>query len=390
MKMKTVIIKNNSSITISPGDKKEIDKIVELYKRGTYYSQGRTCYYKLNNVINVDGIDYLYVKIKGCGCYENDGTITHPGLKPYYRKDPHFGISELGHPILLCSDVAPYGGILLNRAVNEFDNFTILRKNNVSTLLPLYVYKYTDLTFNGNELGVSVSLCESVEPFRFDKLLQTNDLMSTEYKNFYQDVYESQFNKRTQLDINDKYRLIKRIGFLYGNEIRNFCNSGLYIHSGGWSNIQYSFKNKRVVLIDLDSSRIIQNESLRMLQNCRDITSNIYRLFINMYNPNCIKDYSNEIILDTNYVYSILRGFCYNADNKELVDISNRINNYYIENCFNRIKKIENVMNEISDDEAKKYELDIMKFYDFCMTELSDVMLRENTSYSSCIRYKRR
>lgn len=392
--MKIKVIKKNNRISLSDDDINEIERIIKFDKHGKYYSKGRTCYYHLITPININNTLYSYVKLKGCGCYESDKLFIKPGEKSFIRRDPHFGIDELGYPKMAFSDIAPYGGILLDRAINEYNNFDILNQNSVSSLIPMYVYKYDEIKFSNKELGVSISLCEDTEPLRMDKLLYTNELMPKEYKDYYKKIFELEFLTKTNLDLNDKERLIKRIAYYYGSEIRKFCNSGLYIHSGGWSNIQYSFKNKNVVLIDLDSSRKNNNESLELLLNCRDLVSNIYRLFINLYNPNCIKDYTENEIRKTNYIFFILKGFFKNICDSKLLFVSNNINDYYINNCFNRIKSIEKIMLNMTDEDAREYELDIMSFYDYCMNEISNLLYEERNlniyNDEKFVRYKRR
>ena len=386
MQIKQIFI--NKNVNLSSLDLIELEKIFNLTKKGKYFSIGRTCYYKLIQPVTIKNIIYSYVKIKGCGVLKNKVFIK-PGADSFIRKDPHFGLNDDGSPTLVYSDIAPYGGICLSRALSEYNNFKYLYNHKVSTILPLFVYKYENLYFNGESLGISVALCDITPPLRMDKLLYSNDLMPIKYYEFYRKIYYLEFGEFSDLNFDDKAKLINRIANKYAREIRKFANSGLYIHSGGWSNIQYSFYNKNIVLVDLDSSRDIKNKKLSLLLNCRDLISNIYRLLIALYNPNCIKDYDDDIIREKNYVLSLISGFFDTVPEQKIEEISQMINDFYINNCFNAIKRIEHLMLELSEEEVKKYELKIFDFYDYCMQLLYPLFFDyEKKLKNNYIRYK--
>ena len=365
--MKITQVIKNDIVNIDKVDLSELIEIFNFKKRGKYFSSGRTCYYKLSCPVIINNTTYSYVKIKGCGALNGKSEFIKPGSRSFVRKDPHFGIDNNGYPTMVHSELSVYGGITLSRAIKEYNNFKYLYENKVSTLIPLFVYRYDRLYFNSEHLGISVSLCEDNLPLRMDKLLYTNDLMPKEYREFYKKVYFSEFGESTNLNFDDKAKLINKIAYKYACEIRKFADTGMYIHSGGWSNIQYSFSKKNVVLIDLDSSRKIKDFRISLMLNCRDLISNIYRLFINLYNPKCIGEYDEKIIHDKNYVLSLISGFFSTVDSQAVVNISKSINKFYIKNCFNKIKSIESIMLYIPKDEVINYELDIYKFYDYCM-----------------------
>lgn len=360
--MKNAIkIKKSNNIKLSNEDFNNIIKIVTFDKIGTYYTSGRTCYYLLKSSIIIDNKKYSYIKIKGNGFFENK-EYKKPSNSEFLRIDPHYGFDNNDKPILVNSKSAPLGGILLKRALNEFNNFNLLRRHHVSTLYPIYVFEYNNLKFKGQKLGIIVALSE--EPYRFDKLLFSN--IPNEYLKFYKKVFYNEFGYNTSLDFKDKSKLIQQISYKYAKEIRKFSNSGLYIHSGGWSNIQYSFADKNIVLVDLDSST--KNKSNKKLVKYRDLVSNIYRLFINLYHPNCIQDYTEEILKETNYCYYLLKGYFDEINDETLFLIADKINDYYINKCFKNIKIIEKIMTKVPKEQQKKMELKIFDFYNYCMS----------------------
>ncbi|MBD8923240.1 hypothetical protein EGR52_07485 [bacterium] len=361
--MKTVKIIKKNGVLLSKKDFLNLINIIEFKKLGKYYSEGRTCYYKLTHSITINNVEYNYLKIKGNGFFNND-TFTPPSDQEFIRRDLHYGFNDNSKPILIKSDSAPLGGMVLKRALQEYENFTFLINKNVSTLYPFCIFKYKTPKFKKDYLGVSVAFSE--EPYRFDKLLFSS--IPKKYLKFYQKVFFSEFGYNSDLSFKDRVKLIQNIAYKYAREIRKFCDSGLYIHSGGWSNIQYSFKKKNIVLVDMDSSKrnVLNDDKLKD----RDLVSNIYRLFINLYNPNCIKCYTPEILKKTNYCYYLLKGFYYEMEDEPLLLVSKKINNFYIKNCFNNIKKIERDMLKISEKQVQKMELNIFDFYDYCMQQI--------------------
>lgn len=107
-----------------------------------------------------------------------------------------------------------------------------------------------------------------------------------------------------------QWALCQYVAKQYSKSIRNLNEIGLYIHSGGWSNIQFSLQKKDIVLIDLDSTRELceKPKSIWGLYAVRDLVSNIYRLLINFYNPHTICIVNEGIIRDTDLVYFLLAG----------------------------------------------------------------------------------
>lgn len=368
--MMNIKIVKSYEIKLNLYDYNELIKIICLEKQGIYYNIGRTCYYKLKFPIKVNNVTYKYLKIKGNGILEN-GKVKIYNNREFLRSDAHFGYDENGNETLIESDTAPYGGILLKKALNECDNFELLQKNNVSTLIPVYVFEYKDLFFNKQSMGCSVALCEN--PYRFDKLLYSN--IPEDYREFYKSVFYNEFGYETDLNFNDKNKLINIICSKYTKEIKKFSETGLYIHSGGWSNIQYSFSSKNVVLTDLDSSKKINNKKFILKIFCRDLVSNIYRLYISLYNPLSIGNYNESLLTKLNYCYSLLDGYFDGKYNGDVLRISNEINKYYIDSCFARIKKIEKKMLDIPDDMVKKYELKIFEFYHFSIDKIMPIMI---------------
>ncbi len=150
----------------------------------------------------------------------------------------------------------------------------------------------------------------------------------------------------------------------------------MYIHSGGWSNIQYSLSRKKVVLVDLDSSKKVDTEDIELIKlyNIRDFVSNLYRLLISLYNPKVIHQIDSNILNNNNLILALLEGYFDKEDKETLKEISYRILNFYYDRCFIKIKNIEHIMDTIKDEEKKNYELNTKDFYEFCLKLLCDLI----------------
>ena len=138
------------------------------------------------------------------------------------------------------------------------------------------------------------------------------------------------------------------------------------------------FHLTNTVLVDLDSSRHISDECSKFhrLYSIRDLISNIYRLLISLYNPNIILQYDETVLKNNNYVYYLLRGYFPEVNEEELQKTSNDIMNYYIINCFNKIKAIEFKMNVMTQEESQKYELVMFEFYHFCLGKIQKITIK--------------
>ena len=377
--MDFTVMKHNSNIVLDKYDDKQISDIVRFVKTGVNYSNGRTCYHILKYpIIYNNNIRYCSVKIKGAGFYSNDKEVVKPGLSDFVRREPHYGFDKNGNAVQVFSDIAPFGGMTESKATNEYNNFEYLSEKGISTLIPYKLLKYNDLTYRNESLAVVVALCTEQHPIRLYKLLWPAEKNSEEESSYYASILEREGIVGNIKLFNIRIMLIKKIAEKYALEVRKFSESGLYIHSGGWSNIQYNSQTKKVVLVDLDSSRHISDECSKFhrLYSIRDLISNIYRLLISLYNPNIILQYDETVLKNNNYVYYLLRGYFPEVNEEELQKTSNDIMNYYIINCFNKIKAIEFKMNVMTQEESQKYELVMFEFYHFCLGKIQKITIK--------------
>lgn len=370
------IAKRNLNVCLNPYDEQQIQNIATFKNKGLSYAAGRTCYYILKFPVCINATTYYSVKIKGAGYYNGSADVIKPGFSDFLRRDSHYGFDENGNVIEAYSDVAPFGGITKSKAYREYGNFEHLSKNNVSTLMAYELLEYDNLFFKGEPLAVVVALCTEKYPLRMYKLLWPADRNSQDEITYYQLIAEHEGISEDIKKFTTRSCLIQKIAQKYAREIKKFSHAGLYIHSGGWSNIQYNLQANNIVLIDLDSTRQIneKNKKFCTLYAKRDFVSNIYRLLISIYNPDIIMQYDDNNIMQTNYVFHLLYGYFGKVyDRYILKNISENILNFYVKSCFNNIKQIEEKMTTMSDEETREYELKMFEFYSFCLAQIEDL-----------------
>lgn len=372
-------IKNDAVLSLlSNDDIANLNDVLSFKSRANYFSIGRTGYLPLKTPIVINGTNYKGIKIKGCGYGSpNDNKWEAPGLRPFVRESPHFGFNNDGMPIKTFSQNAPFGGITLLRALAEYKNFSVLIENNVNCLYPLMVVRY-DAKFDDDCLAAMVALCHDYPPIRMNRLLiAPGKLSEKEYEYF--NLISNEILK-TNYSYESQWALCQYVAKQYSKSIRNLNEIGLYIHSGGWSNIQFSLQKKDIVLIDLDSTRELceKPKSIWGLYAVRDLISNIYRLLINLYNPKTICIVNEGIIKDTDLVYFLLAGYFEGENSHILKYCSREILSQYLD-CFSNIKQIEAIMEQLDEYEQKQYELNMFEFYNHCMKLLYPIFTQSQS-----------
>lgn len=364
---------------LSDEDLGNIRHVIQFEKHAEYFSSGRTCYYKLQKPVMIHGIKYECLKIKGLGYGNVNGYWAFPGKSCFKRKEPHFGFNKNGIVIPAYSDDAPFGGIVFSKAQNEVNNFITLFDNAIVSLFPIALVKY-NITFNGKPLACNIALCEDYPPIRMNRMLvDAHSLSGCE---------QSYFDKISALlglagyHSSLQFQIWTEIATKYANSIRKMNEAGLCLHSGGWSNIQFSLQQQQIVLIDMDSVRSLSSfpEQIRALYALRDIISNLYRFFINLYHPDTISLVTTDLLYQFEFPYYFLCGYFRNVPSDDLFKCSVKITRYYVHNCFTAIKAIEQKMLSLPSREQKKMELRMFGFYDYCFRLLYPLFLTEDTS----------
>ncbi|MDF2880063.1 MAG: hypothetical protein K0R54_620 [Clostridiaceae bacterium] len=359
----------------------------------TFLTNGRTAWYKLPEPIEIEfnGIKHKLkaVKMKGVGVYNPEGRHASeksekpipPTNKIYKRDEPHFGFDKNNQIIKIHSDHAPYGGICHDRAVREYDNARILFENNVPTIIPFMVISYNDLFFDDKQMGAVFCFSTEDMPHRLLFLGWDNDYLDVEILEYY-DAIKKGLNINGDIrNVNVKLEISKIIAQQFGDSVRRLSEAGLYIHSGGWENIQYDRERKHIFLTDLDSSRQlnqVKNE-MKAIIALRDFVSNIYRYINKIYFPKAIKIYNPEILLEHNVLYYLLKGYLPEISDSELEEMSQKIWLFFMP-YFMIMKKNEDKLSDIPKEIRKSFKFDTDIFYILCLNLIYPKFLKINSN----------
>ncbi|WP_066501590.1 hypothetical protein [Abyssisolibacter fermentans] len=390
MRLNYKITHINENIKLSKEDYNDIIAQVSWQKTPSFFTPGRTGWYKLKQPINIgEGVYVKAAKLKGVGVWNPDGRHAKkaevvpipPTDKTYLREAPHFGFDIDGKIKLIHSEDAPYGGICHHRAVQEYENAQILQKNNVYSILPYMVIEYPDLYFHNKKLGVAISLSTSSEPYRFLQLGWNYKYVDAKLQSFYEEIKEI-FGIGSSLEKQEgKLELSKIIGQQFGRAVRGLTESGLFIHSGGWENIQFCFQRKNILLTDLDSTKRIEiiPDKMKAIQGLRDFISNLYRYVNKLYYPKAISVYQLDVLLQYDVILSLMKGYFYDLEEESLKEVSDKIWKYFAF-YFYQFRRLGDRLMDMPKELRKSLKFEFDVFYLLCLNLLYPLFLKTNSN----------
>lgn len=217
------------------------------------------------------------LKLKGVGHGRPDGAVPPSGA-PYVdglaRGHQHVGIAEDGSYCLRASATSPVGGILLDRAIKEFQNAERLAAAGCPVIAPLAVFRYDELRAEWGDrraLGAVVSGGPTELPLRVAGLLVSDPGPSPEGRAC-----------RALMDAYGPHRAdaFAAVAAECGRTLREFHEAGLFRHNGFLTNYLWDPEAARVVLVDLDSSLPLDHcaEPRRALEIVRDVAGGVFTL----------------------------------------------------------------------------------------------------------------
>lgn len=361
-------------------------------KTPTFLTQGRTAWYKLDKYISIDGyapMNLKAVKMKGVGVWNPKGRHAEekqeipipPTSKVYEREGPHFGFNSEGKIVMIHSEDAPYGGICHHRAVMEYENARRLFEAGVPSIVPFVVIKYNGLYFREKELGAVLSLCPEDVPYRFLFLGWEDKYVDKEILDYYRRVQKRLGVEGRLEDADTRLKISVIIAEQYGKAVRGFSEAGLFIHSGGWENIQFDMENAQVFLTDLDSSKDqeILPERMRPIQAVRDFVSNLFRYVNKVYYPKAIRLYTLENLLRYDIVFHLIQGYMPEIPDGKIKEISEKIWHFFMP-YFTIMKKNQDNLDTIPKNIRKSFKFDTDLFYLLCLNLLYPEFLKANSS----------
>jgi hypothetical protein len=330
-------------------------------------------------------------KLKGVGVYD-PASLGHyrdkilgnysdeplpPTTKPLesFVTYPHFGINKEGEYALVYGSLAPIGGIVYERAFNEYRHAQTLYENNIPTIIPLVVIQYKSLEFRGEPMGAVITLSSEHAPYRISEVQY---LAATQRgKNKDADAYYDQVCASLEIEGDPsketvRLQAINILARQIGKIMHDFSVAGLYRYSPEWSNFEYDFSRKTVFLTDLDSVRDLNELSVEQqrLQVLRDLGSLVYRLVAKFGTPSSLDNYTLKNLLKYDPLSECLIGYFSNANEEKIRQISRKLWNAFVPYLFLLKKHRNAIQSNWSSERRRSYKMDHDLFYILAITSL--------------------
>lgn len=287
---------------------------------------------------------------------------------------PHIGFDKDGEYTIAYSSPAPIGGILLERAILEYNSAKILLEHGVPSMIPFMVISYgDDYQFNGKPMGAVVNLSPEVDTVRLS-CIQYGDAVHRG-KDAEADAYFDRL--RVSLGLRGapelettRLQTINLLARKIGKLVHDFSAAGLYRYSSEWSNFEYDFTTKEVFLTDLDSTLQLKDVpvSLRPLQVLRDLGTAVYRLVAKFGYPTILDDYSLTNLLRFDPLSELLVGYFPDSPYEEIEEVSKKLWDCFIPHWFLLKKHQEPILTDWSRPRRQTYKMDHDLFYILTIT----------------------
>ncbi|WP_127531619.1 hypothetical protein [Paenibacillus kobensis] len=308
-----------------------LDQYVGWEKIPPFYRPGRTGWLQLDKPIEVfnagNSVKIHSIKLKGIGYCDDQFNITKPTSLYFNRIFPHLGFSREGKFRLVESEQAPLGGLEYSRARTEYDISLRLWESGCPAVVPIRLYRYHQ-SFNGSHgessLAVVITGIPKSNPFRadcayrYDNEKDFANPMNNHWPFSSPQTQEErdfviELGKKLNLDDSDNLSLslISFFSEKYGRTLRKFHEAGFYRYSGSLDNYDYCLETDEVYLIDLDSSRPLDEctDIEKSLQVIRDLASAFFNLSAGLMHPWYVKKFPLHHVIETAPFESILRGY---------------------------------------------------------------------------------
>ncbi|MEN8219987.1 MAG: SET domain-containing protein [Pseudomonadota bacterium] len=330
-------------------------------------------------------------KLKGVGVYD-PASLGHyrdrilgnysdepqpPTTKPLesFVTYPHVGINKEGEYALVYGALAPIGGIVYERGLNEYRNAQTLYENNIPTIIPLVVIQYKDLEFRGEPMGAVITLSSEPAPYRLSEvqyLAATQRGKNKEADAYYDHVCASLGIEGDPAKESVRMQAVNTLARQIGKIMHDFSVAGLYRYSPEWSNIEYDFSQKTAFLTDLDSVRELNELSAEQqrLQVLRDLGSLVYRLVGKFGTPSSLDHYTLKNLLEYDPLSECLIGYFPNAHEEQIRQISGKLWNAFVPYLFLLKKHRKAIQSSWSSEQRRSYKMEHDLFYILAITSL--------------------
>lgn len=384
----------SDQVEIPEDELQEILKIASWEVTPKFPYPGRTAWYVFKKPVYLKGNKekrFYAVKLKGVGVWnpenahlysgvhQKQGTSSDAPLPPtteeykFTASIDHFGFTDDGSFQIVHSEPAPFGGLLHRRGVEEFENATRLLEKGVPSVAPLLVARLPEsYKFKGEAMGISVTLSEEKDPYRLHFIHFGKGELSEQEHDYYTRLRSALGVPGETCDESSRLQVINALTACIGKLMHDFSAAGVYRYSGGWEDIQFCIKNKSLFLVDLDSSRFMEELSpcTRPLQALRDLSSSLHKLLNTFCYPTLLDKYSFSGLVDSDPVFEMLTAY-FPASSKEKVKrVSRRFWSLLAPHFFLMKRHKDRLLSEWNYEERKSYKMDDEIFYSLSILNL--------------------
>jgi len=203
----------------------------------------------------------------------------HPGFPPA----EHLGVTADGEFTMVPRSIAPLDGLVEAAARRELRNAARLRDAGGAGPAPVGAWRYPDIAFRGERLGIVALELPVAHPHRADVLTRLPDPDLPPPARRHADGLVDLLGGRGPVELR-RQRAISHVWTRFGTALSAFHGAGLYRYSGDPENVVYDEGSDTCVLVDLDSSLDLARlePQARGVQMARDVMSAILNLAFSM------------------------------------------------------------------------------------------------------------
>jgi len=332
---------------------------------------------------------FCAAKIKGVGVWNPENFHLYSGVhapacgeKPippstneykFTSSIPHFGFTEDGCFRSIFSEPTPFGGMLHRRAVQEYENSHRMLAHGVPAFVPLMVARLPGCyQFMDQAMGIVISLSEESQPCRLHLVhFGGNELNEPELK-YYTSLRQSLGISSDFFDEESRLQTINALSGQIGKLLHDFSAAGLYRHSGGWEDLSFCLKTRRVFLADLDSNRCLAELTActRPLQILRDLSSSIHKLLNMFYYPTVLDKYTFSNLVAYDPISAMLSAYFPESQASKINKVAGRFWDYFAPHYFLMQRYRNQVLGEWDGERRKSYKMDDDIFFTLSMLNL--------------------
>jgi hypothetical protein len=229
-------------------------------------------------------------KLKGVGYREAGGTPRPPADVSFHRSNPHLGVRDDGELTIIPSSPSPLGGMLLGRALTEFDVAAALAEASVPAVLPVRVFRYEGISYTAGgthfpmPMGAVLTLAPAAHPHRADLLVRAPEVLMADEQELLEGLLGPPGGAH---EARRRIELIATLAKTYGAALRGFALAGFFRHSGSLDNWALAASCNEIYLTDLDSARSLAdfNPVRAPLEVIRDVAGALFNIAAALMHP---------------------------------------------------------------------------------------------------------